>query len=104
MSLEEYEIKSNSNLLGGEKETTINIHNKDEVTFYSDHRTGIKWAVEHLIDGNAELNHLTLHDNAIVGICITTTPNVISLKGKFRKSDGISQCFSMPSSSKNMPF
>lgn len=103
-SLKEYEIGDNSLLLPEEKEVQINI-NKEEVTFSSDQRTGIKYGVELLLNyDEVELKHMYIEDNAICHISLKMIPNFISMKSNPRRSDSVSNIFSMPSAYKNNSF
>ena len=98
--LEEYKIQSNSDLLSQEKEihSTITKDNNDDrvLLFHSDIRTGTKWAIAHVLRGNAEVDYIHINDGKIVGIGIKTTVDLLSYKSKTRSAKNVCNCFSIP--------
>ncbi len=92
-NLEDYEVKENQDMLPEEKEITLNML-EGKTAFHADKRSAIKWAVERLKDGEAELDYLYYSDDVIYSIGIMIPCNLITFKSVPRKSDSISSCFS----------
>jgi len=91
--LEDYKIREAQDLLPEEKEVHLNMLN-GKSTFHADKRTAVKWAIERLKEGEAELDYLYYSGNKIYSIGITVSHNFIAFKSVPRKSDSISSCFS----------
>ena len=92
-------VSSDSDLSRRERETTILITDEG-VKIHSDHSTGIKWCVQQIKEGNANLEHQRVKDNELVGIIITTNYNLVSFKSIPRKQNNISNIFSIPKEGK----
>jgi hypothetical protein len=89
------EVEINSILSNIEKESTI-IIGDDGVLIHSDHRTGIKWCLQRIEDGLAELNYVNKNeDGSINSIGIKSDYTLVSLKSKPRKQNNISNIFSI---------
>ena len=95
--IQEHKIKRSSEIIKQERETHVCImyeEHKNTAIFHSDHKVGIKWAINQIIYNNAKLIRIYLEDGYITSISIETLPNYIQFKSKGRSSNYINNCFS----------
>lgn len=96
--IKQYKVQSNPDLIKYEKETHVSVfynnNDKPKMAVFTDHRTGIKWAIDLINEYNAKLKHLYLNDGAIVSISIETDIVFFTLKGTPRATNNMSSIFS----------
>lgn len=88
--IDEYEVRSNSNLGRIEKEFTIRQSNADEyMTIHSDYKSTTKYIIDKLVKGLGELKYLYIKDNKIISITAKLDKGLVNLKKNPRKGKGI---------------
>jgi len=94
MKIFDMEIEEHPKWCREEKETTI-IMDCENVRVHSSWRTGIKWCVQRIKEGHAELLNFHTYKGKLVSINVQCGYNLISLKSLPRGSKNKSNCFSI---------
>lgn len=78
--LSDYEIKEGQELLPCDKEITMRVSRGEMMYFHSDYTTGVRWAIDRLLEGSGELLYMYMEDGCIVSIDIRVPHQFLTFK------------------------